>query len=1395
MPQTMTPYGRPIGTFGRDGHTHLGGAPNVVSNPAVDTHVHPAHAYFALMGVPDGVDPNNIDDLPYESHTVQSKYAGQPPTQMKRFIVTDGLDPEFYQHFTVCPPVDSSANPEGIGTMILRFGNQPLSEQPEGSSPTFIRHRFESTKVHLKRYGQGIELFDDFARLPDGKALYNAYLDNMTRNTALSGMMAVMIALLHCYDPKRDYVARYGGSNAIGRYHGLDELNRLFGALHKTEKAYYQVADFAAGVAKVQAVGGRFTHVFVTQRVLSQIAFGDPFESEYFRKGPGNMEMLKNGSAAVTRMQDGTTVVVEPDQEVDGTSLQPGQKIQLLENIVSTGRYNMVLHDDSILTAANPDPRTDMSLGFLNLDIGDGQIQVQKFADLVRAAVCWQEDGNLRQRAYEEMTSDSRAEQMAELLGIGGANLRPPGAVVPLIDPFIAVGNDNIRTIVRTVGNMDVAYLGIDVQARIAAAAYRTVRTLLTEDEFKLMRFALDFAEDAKNADPTSGYSMAFASALIAPVTAAGAPGHVNVNVAARRLLNAHGVPDIPSVAEVVDSYNALNPPGAGGAPADIGDILANPRVAFPGFSSIKHLRTVRDFVQRFDAAWVRALGGAFAELEMVAKGVGVLDKFARACRLIWSTTTAPNAFFRRSALPFWNRSNNAQEDELDAFIQNIILGIGYPTGIRARADNPGNALVAGIDPMIDRRYRRFTDAAANANRIVDPAIEGFFAALGIDVNGFGDIAARRTMLEASYNNGAFGDTAVDFFPNAFLDSEPAAGKTAVAVTAHLTNLFERLVARKPDGTEQTGLAAVTDIITERVKPIGNTNDVAVRNNLVDARIRAIAAIRNKVKAMADDTAGPANVKLVADYQDLSMAAYIAAMTTRPGLAGNKRKVVRVGDENVVDAAQGAAQPVNAVSATSQYVNTTLSFAAQRWREAFTARNVEMLVPADPMDPVNSWLAPGGPRGDGNAAQEYYGMAARERYHIDDTCMGKVAGAAFADAGAAERAPKRARMAAPDEEGFGGRIAGAQYAYVPPRRDVFGVMPEGVRNTIRDDHLNVDGTTVDYINPRMPAPHRLAPTSALAQGANKSFQWRWRHTVDNFAGDVVLLAQHLLFLGTAVHRDAFVNMIEHGVPPPMGVVTVDPFIRFSMTHAVFAVAGCGNLYYAFPDLATSYDGMHKITHAYLTIWMKAHVHLPQNVFIAENVAFNGYLGGGDGSLVRSIWSPHDETVPAGGYDFDPANPADRRAHRFVLHVGANTRREDLPNPLPLTGTFGGRGAYHGVGRFVDPGQSGTRKQGALYDSALMANAICMFYMLNRDTSANDLAGAFSFVQRNEMVAETYNMLCYMADQWTRNQASGAYTERCISGTGPLGRLGPGVVPILQGTTPGLIEKKLAISMC
>lgn len=1400
--------GRVVGSFFQHGQTHLGGAQNVLTNPSIDVQPHPAHRYFDMFGVPPKVDPNNLDNLGHESHTIASLYEGAEPTKIKNYVIADTLQNEEFQHFVVCPAIDASTNMEGVGTHVLRFGTSPLSPQPEGSSGTLIKHRFERTKVKLERWGQAFELHDDFAQTPEGAELYQQYLTMLNHDMAFSGMMAVMSALLHCYDPTREFVARYGRS-AGAAHQSLDTMNRMFGSAHKRRMAFHHLQNHANQVARAQSANGQFSHVFVTEKTATQFLFGDPSEYIYSEHGPGNRKGIDGGTAAFTRMQNGTIVVKERDYNLDGTTDQPGTRVQLLEQRVSTGRYNALLLDNTILTTSAPDPRSDMSLGYLDMDTGDGQIKVQDMSDLVRAMICWGPDGSLNRRAYEHLVSGKNAEILAQRLGLGSDGLRTRNGV--LIDPFVVDEVGKNRAIVQIVGNMHTAYFGPEAQSTIARIAAEVVRKHMTDDDMRAMNVAIKFAEDAKNAAPDSAYSVGFASASIfGPVPAA--VGNAAPGPPPRIPFNVHGVTDIPDVVKLRAALVASRAVAGQNAGAIIA--AATPlinRGLFPGFSTIKHLRTVRDFVSVKEDDWYEILTPENQKLLAdVAVGVGALEKFARVCKLIWSVPAAQNVFFRASALPFWLRTTTTKEDEIDAFLQNIVFGLGYPTGLVVAANN--NAIPDAFALPQDHLPLRFVVPAGLADpeekQIVRPIIDAFFAALGLNAADYGNEAARRAALDALYKDNAFGDSATKVFTNDFLGAAQNAAAVGAAPGAtadsfaqsHLERLFAGLrVENSPPGTAAAatrGLAAVTSILISRVSPV--SDDQQGRLNLLDARVRAFAAVLAKFeKERDDDVPRGANGDIAVDDKALRQAAWLGSMAAR-GAAG-KRKLVRTAEEALVEDARQAARANQGnypdVRAEPAIRNTNLSFSAVRWREVYAAaapadNATKYLVATDPANPVNAWMARVDGRLGGNPqANEYHALAAREKYHIDDTCMGKISGAAFDDPAPKENAAKRMRTR---DENFGGRVSGARYINLPPRPDAFGGMSVAMANELRDDAMDVDGDTHNFFNARRPAPHRIAAGSAVAQDANKFLQWRWERSIENYSADPVLLAQHLLLLGARVHRDSFVNMIENGVPPPVGIVTVDPFIGFSMTHAVFAVAGCGYLYYGFPRLATSYNAVNKILHAFLTVWLKASIHLPQNVYIAENISFNSYLGGGNGSLVRNIYSEDDDMPPEEGYDYYPSEPKSRRANRFVLHVGVNTKLCNLPNPLPLCGTFDGPGAYHGVGRFVNPEASGSDQQGLLYDSALLVNLIAQFDRLNNGTSVNQLSAAETFVARGDMVAGSYNTLCYLSDQWMRNRATGAHDVHTITGTGPLAELCPGVMKIMCGDVPGLIEDQLKV---
>ncbi len=1369
MSRVITPFGRATNTFSNDGNKHLGGAPNMVSLPGVTGERHPIMKYYDMLGIPDKFKGVPTDDLPVTSATIASAFDGTEPEIIRNYVIEATLASQLYQHFAVCTPVDVKGKLKGIGAQILRFNLSPLSSQPEGSSGTFVRHRFEKTKVKLKRWGQALEIWDDWSKMPDGEAIYNAYLNNINTNTTYSGMMAVMTALLHAYEPKKQWMQQYAPNYPASGFQDLGDMNRMFGGFHKREKFFYQLSDHAAQVAKKMTTADKFTHVFMTSKAVRQVALADNFSHEFYRHGPGNMKFLESGSDGINRMPDGTIIVIEPDSYLDGTELAEGETLQLLRQKVMTGRYNVSLLDRTIVGAVDHIvPKRDLGIAYLNMDMGNGEIVHQDIKDLIRAAICWGRNGELNRHVYTHLCSGQNAEKVASNMGI-----KPPlarhGDGATLLDVFIVENIGGVRVPVQIVGNMHVAYMDSDAQNCIAKSATMAIKAEMTEDEIQAMRQAIKFAQTNKNALPDSPAARAFAMAAVTEVELDGA------DVAAvdnrRHPLNVYGVYDVPSLAQIEIAYRGYA--GAGRVyPMD-------DTVVFPGFSSIKHLRTVRDFAISRSGDWY-AQGGltasARAHLGRVADGVDALFKFAAICKRIWSTPTAQNTFFRKEALPTWLRTGNPAEDEVDAFIQNIVLGIGYPTGL---VTGPGGIALSATDR--DLAYFDFRTPAD----VTDNRVDQFVFAVAGNVRVPMGAQAWRTRLQVAVNSAMFGSSLGVFFPAAVRRSDAGEAEDAI-----LERVFADLVIEDGEA-EQRGFDGLMTIINERLSTLAvDTN--ADLQRFINARVKALSMMREKLENAREGRATGVPVR-VSKPEAIQVIAH--------ALVFSKRGLQPEGD--VASSSQNARNVTNtSLRAAGEIddravISTTLSFSGEAWRRAYTGKNNDQilamqLVAADPAQP-SSWLGRSARSNMTQQAREFISRAARSQFDIDETCMGKVAGALFVDPvreTATAPAAKRAYVPSTlDSDGFGSDLRAGAGFYEPPARDIYEGIPGNVQQRMQlDASGDVDTPRVDLNNPYQRGPHRRAVSGvAQIQEANAHFDARWRHAIENYTSDIISLAQHLLLLGTRVHRDSFVNLVENGVPAPIGLITADPFISFTMTHAVFARAGCGHLYYSFPSMANNYDGNHKVLRCFLTVWMKAHVHLPEDVFVAENVAFDTYVGGGDGSLIKDIYIEDPFTmVPIGGYGYVPKNPETRRGHRFVLPVGVSTLLADIPNPLPLNGTFLGQGAYHGMGKWINTQNGGPRRSGFAYDSALVANYICKFWELSRRVSPTQFANVASFVNRSDLIGSAFNTICYKADQWARDHGDGGYKRRVMTGDGPLEKTSEGIM-IPYGGKIGLAQ--------
>jgi hypothetical protein len=402
----------------------------------------------------------------------------------------------------------------------------------------------------------------------------------------------------------------------------------------------------------------------------------------------------------------------------------------------------------------------------------------------------------------------------------------------------------------------------------------------------------------------------------------------------------------------------------------------------------------------------------------------------------------------------------------------------------------------------------------------------------------------------------------------------------------------------------------------------------------------------------------------------------------------------------------------------------------------------------------------------------------------------------FSDSGS--RSGGRDEMEVDDDDLLPQR-AGGRFFYVPPSRPSARDEPEYGR-WYKDAVKGAHGEPHTYGTTAM---HELAPGPHYAQmhtfehaipGAsnfapNSHFTDRWNRVMAECAYDLPRRMMHLAFLGLPIHARSFSNLKRCGIPPPITLLPADPFIEFRMTSMIFVKAGAetGFLSYFLKDLTVSYNGSYKILYANLTAWFGAMVKIIENVLVVDHVSFDRYLRGADGSLVRSVYTQGKNNPTEDRIDFDINAPGDRKRHRFVLYAGASYSDNEVPDPLPLTGSYR-TGNYAGLGVFISNQDVGRTRSGAAYPSAVLVNYKTGFWMLNQGIGNVDDDQA-PFEKRVDVASRAHNLLLSRANQWGMNLATNDYKRRIKNGTGPLGVLCEGIGYIFNGS-PGTISEVL-----
>jgi hypothetical protein len=1331
--------------------------------------------------------------------TVAEVIEDAAPTVIRESIV-QSMQGVGNEHLEVLPLYydESRRLIQGVATSTIIYDTDLMPISPEKTSPRFIGFRKSSVFMKLKRRAIGFEVPYDWLNTPEGRAEYMTKMQAVINDAGFTAKIAAMEGLLRAHTPTTMMARRYGKNQTMS-LSKLNEQNQRFGMLQKSPEPQRSLLDMASDAAATMGAGAQYTHLFVTSKVLHQLRH-DPRRSEYMHFGPGNRDLIDNPKS-LQRM-DGIKVVEEKRVNVHSID---GQDFQALEQPMNTGLWYL----SSLHSAAQyPAGMAALNLYTLNLSSGNGVITCQAIAELVGAAACWDANTGVLDACYAELASGNNAKDTAEEFGIPTTprNRHNGGASGRVYDPWLVSSQNGGTEIVHIVGNQDPEYLdfhSVKIIAKFAeeqldkrewtdkdAAAleeairilkiYRNPENFHYTDSFVFVATKSDKNEFGTHDIPHP--ADVFAKVLqgpgeeeeYTPPPPRTPPPEGGVGLGAANTVdipenefeeeeeeNADGVEEEEVVVKRVPLFgNAMYKFSGAEERMEVvhkDDLLRilvglnesdknkfSPGDAvFPGYGSMQHLRTIVKFSRtqglKTWALYLNALaptsGDTFRkQIKSLVAGFEAMEKFARTMQRMFSVhgnDDAANIMFREDVLPWWNRGDSADLNRVDAMIQNLILGISYPIGYMTYSKEEHKSMERAYEDRYGDIAMLFDGTIVTKENIGNIIT---FANLMLGVRELQDELVGHTYRQARNKVSIPLEDGNDLW---------------ISATKHFLDATEKDHASIRNEVRAIGLGYLLAYCLRSVGK-GVTVNVDGMENFVNVAHKQALEHLNRANNVRMTGRGRAKVTTRTEETDVDKMTHVA--------------------------------------------NTTLVLDRDFFLRYLSPANSHRIVltPSDPESPGAQWLLQlygNGYNDIRKGAEDVATKFARSEFNVDLTCMGRHSGSVFPPVSLSGRKRARDMSTAPPQQKKaryvgGPRVSGAGYHHDTP----------GMRN------IPVYETEADMMEEDLMTGGVVSTGKGRAYGvnalfivkANKYFQKRWDDVIQ-YTGSIIRRVCHWLVLTQRVHRDAFVNMIEQGIPAPMGVLAVNPYISFVMAHAVFAVAGCGYTYYTLPDAMSQRDGMHKIERVHLSLWIEAFVHKPEQVFVAEYVGFNGYTSGGSTRLIVTVAK---DTMNEAEFimtrnkqpvDFDPAAPGseNRRGDRFALHVGARVKFDDIPGALPLEGSYGREGAYRGDGSRILPYDT---LNGPAYDSAVVANMKFKFNGVNKDGFMDDISEKDPRNQmrvrgfRKERIATSFNTLCHKGDQFLPD-ADGAYTVRIQTGDGILDKLTEGVVPLFHGN-PG-----------
>jgi hypothetical protein len=259
-----------------------------------------------------------------------------------------------------------------------------------------------------ERWGQGLHLPYDFYMTTPGKQLFIEQTSLLSMNMVILGQLTITSALLRSKDKYKRW-RLFSNSESAGSSMGTMDIDMRFGILNKKPKTWYTLSNWARRMAS--KLGVSFDKAIHAQTIKEQIIYGSDFETEAYRRGPQGPINLEQGSFAINTTPDNIELVEEPSYLLHNVG-QGDDATQMLVSGVQVGRVGY-------LNILDPMMKDTWDYHFLNFDRGNCEIEVQTWEDILNAALCWDDDGELDRHCYHYLTQGDRATSFArEKLGI-----------------------------------------------------------------------------------------------------------------------------------------------------------------------------------------------------------------------------------------------------------------------------------------------------------------------------------------------------------------------------------------------------------------------------------------------------------------------------------------------------------------------------------------------------------------------------------------------------------------------------------------------------------------------------------------------------------------------------------------------------------------------------------------------------------------------------------------------------------------------------------------------------------------------------------------------------------------------------------------------------------------